>query len=79
MSNADTLRPHLAKILEALDAKKANPEKTLRAVVRALDLLAEDIQRIEHKQKEQVSEKKADTFMKGIDDIRDILRKGGKK
>lgn len=50
MSNASGLRQKMEAIIAAIDSGEANPTKTLRALARAVDLLAKDIEGLEYRE-----------------------------
>lgn len=51
MSNAAGLREKVAAIIAAIDDGSANQTKAVRALARAIDLLAKDIAEIEYRER----------------------------
>lgn len=49
--NAAALRQKMADIIAAIDSGEANPQKVQRALARAIDLLAKDIEGLAYAEK----------------------------
>lgn len=62
MSNAETIKFKMAKIIEAIDDGTASPEKTIRACVKGVQLLASDIEAMEYREKSLDAARKSNPF-----------------